>query len=289
MDVGFVGLGAMGRAMARRLLAEGHPVRVWNRSPEPVAELVRAGASAAGSLAEAFEAPVVLSMLADDRVVESLLLDEELLAGARAAVHVNMATVSPALARRAAELHARHGLAYVAAPVLGRTDVAAAGNLNILAAGPSAELDRLAPLFEAMGRRTWPLGEDPAAANVAKIGANFLLVSAIEAFSEAAALAEANGLDPAALLEVLTNSLFPGPVYAGYGAMITQQSFEPAGFRLALGLKDVNLALDTGAASQVPLPLASLLRDALLQAVAHGHGEADLAAVSTTSRARAAI
>ncbi|MFJ5234165.1 NAD(P)-dependent oxidoreductase [Kitasatospora sp. NPDC088391] len=289
MDVGFVGLGAMGRAMARRLLAEGHAVRVWNRSPQPVAELVRDGASAGGSLAEVFEQPVVVSMLADDHVVEALLLDEELLSSARAGVHVNMATVSPALARRAAELHARHGLGYVAAPVLGRTDVAAAGNLNILAAGPAAELDRLAPLFEAMGRRTWPLGEDPAAANVAKVSANFLLVSAIEAFSEAAVLAEANGLDPAALLGVLTESLFPGPVYAGYGAMITRQSFEPAGFRLALGLKDVDLALATGTASRVPLPLASLLRDTLLQAIAHGHGEQDLAAISTTSRTRANI
>ncbi|BAJ32594.1 MULTISPECIES: NAD(P)-dependent oxidoreductase [Kitasatospora] len=289
MDVGFIGLGGMGRAMARRLLAAGHTVRVWNRSPGPVAELVAEGATAAGTLAEAFGAEVVVSMLADDRVVESLLLNEELLSGARAAAHVNMATVSPELSRRATELHVRHGIGYVAAPVLGRTDVAEAGNLNILAAGPAAELDRLAPLFEAMGRRTWPLGEDPAAANVAKISANFLLVSAIEAFSEAAALAEANGLDPAALLDVLTNSLFPGPVYAGYGTMITRQSFEPAGFRLALGLKDVNLALEAGTAARVPLPLASLLRDSLLQAVAHGRGEQDLAAISTTSRTRAGI
>ncbi|MGW1078611.1 NAD(P)-dependent oxidoreductase [Kitasatospora sp. NPDC002522] len=289
MDVGFVGLGSMGRAMAGRLLAAGHGVRVWNRSPEPVAALVADGASAAGSLAEAFAAEAVVSMLADDQVVEDLLLDEELLSGARAAVHVNMATVSPALARRAAELHARHGLGYVAAPVLGRADVAAAGNLNILAAGPSTELAWVAPLFEAMGRRTWPLGEDPAAANVAKISANFLLVSAIEAFSEAAALAEASGLDPAALLEVLSNSILPGPVYSGYGAMITRQTYEPAGFRLALGLKDVNLALEAGAEAQVPLPLAGLLRDSLLQAVAHGHADEDLAALATTSRTRAGL
>ncbi|MFD8482028.1 NAD(P)-dependent oxidoreductase [Kitasatospora sp. NPDC059673] len=289
MDVGFVGLGAMGRAMARRLLDAGHSVRVWNRSPEPVAELVADGASAAGTLAEAFGAEVAISMLADDRVVERLVLNDELLSVARAAVHVNMATVSPGLARRAAELHAQHGLGYIAAPVLGRAEAAAAGNLNILASGPRAELDWVAPLFDAIGRRTWHLGEDPAAANVAKVSANFLLVSAIEAFSEAAALAEANGLAPSALLDVITNSLFPGPVYAGYGAMITEQSFDPAGFRLALGLKDVNLALDTAAGANVPLPLASLLRDSLLQAIAHGHGERDLAAISTTSRTRAAL
>ncbi|MGW4379575.1 NAD(P)-dependent oxidoreductase [Kitasatospora sp. NPDC004531] len=289
MDVGFVGLGAMGRAMARQLLNAGHTVRVWNRSPEPVAELVADGATAAETLAEAFGAEVAISMLADDQVVERLLLTEELLSSARAAVHVNMATVSPGLARRAANLHAQHGLGYIAAPVLGRVDVAAAGNLNILASGPAAELDWVAPLFDAMGRHTWHLGEDPAAANVAKVSANFLLVSAIEAFSEAAVLAEANGLAPAALLDVLTNSLFPGPVYSGYGAMITEQSFDPAGFRLALGLKDVNLALDTAAAANVALPLASLLRDSLLQAIAHGHGDSDLAAISTTSRSRAAL
>lgn len=289
MDVGFIGLGAMGREMARRLLEAGHRVQVWNRSPEPVAALVALGARAADGLPQAMANEVVVSMLADDAAVESRLLDEELLSAARVEVHVNMATVSPALARRAAELHARFGIGYVAAPVLGRTDVAAAGNLNILAAGKSSQLDRVAPLFEAMGRATWRVGADPHLANVAKVSANFLLASAVEALAEASALAEANGLPPADLLAILTGTIFPGPVYAGYGAMIAEQRYEPAAFRLRLGLKDVGLALDAGDEAGVPLPLAKVLSEALQQAVAHGDGDRDLAALGETARRRAGL
>ncbi|MCU7826262.1 NAD(P)-dependent oxidoreductase [Kitasatospora sp. DSM 101779] len=289
MDVGFVGLGTMGRGMVRQLLAAGHRVTVWNRSPEPVRELVAQGAAAADGPAGVWRCEAVVSMLADDAAVESVLLDEGALTSAAAAVHVNMATVSPALARRAAELHARHKVAYVAAPVLGRGEVAAAGNLAILAAGPAEALDRVAPLFEAMGRRTWRLGDRPEIANTAKICANFVLVSAVEAVSEATALGEASGLAAADLLSVLTGTVFPGPVYEGYGAMIAERRYEPAGFRLDLGFKDVGLALDTAAAARVPMPLAGVLRDALLEGVAHGLGGQDLAALGETSRRRAAL
>ncbi|MEV7180109.1 NAD(P)-dependent oxidoreductase [Kitasatospora sp. NPDC093679] len=289
MDVGFVGLGTMGRGMVRQLLAAGHRVTVWNRSPEPVRELVAEGAAAADGPDGVWRCQAVVSMLADDAAVESVLLDEEALASAAAGLHVNMATVSPALARRAAELHARHGVAYVAAPVLGRGEVAAAGNLAILAAGPADALDRAAPLFEAMGRRTWRLGDRPEIANTAKICANFVLVSAVEAVAEATALGEASGLAAEDLLSVLTGTVFPGPVYEGYGAMIAERRYEPAGFRLDLGFKDVGLALDTAAAARVPVPLAGVLRDALLEGVAHGRGGQDLAALGETSRRRAAL
>ncbi|WP_184939863.1 NAD(P)-dependent oxidoreductase [Kitasatospora kifunensis] len=286
LDVGFIGLGSMGREMAAQLVKAGHRVRVWNRSPEPVAALVALGAQAAATVAEAMAADVVVSMLADDAAVTSRLLDEQLLAGASATVHVNMATVSPELARRAAELHQRHGIGYVAAPVLGRNDVAAAGNLSILAAGESSLLDRVAPLFEAMGRQTYRLGERPEVANVAKVSANFVLISAIEALSEATALAEANGLAADQLVELLAGTLFPGPVYAGYGALIAERRYDPAAFRLVLGLKDVKLALDAGTEARVPLPIASVLRDALLEGIAHGDGERDVAALAETSRRR---
>ncbi|MFD9125154.1 NAD(P)-dependent oxidoreductase [Kitasatospora sp. NPDC059571] len=289
MHVGFIGLGTMGREMARQLLEAGHRVTVWNRSPEAVRALVGHGAEAAGSLAAVLDAEAVVSMLADDTAVESLLLSPELLAGAKARVHVNMATVSPALARRAADLHAGHGVGYLAAPVMGRPDAAAAGNLAVLAAGDGALLDFVQPLFDAMGRRTWRLGDRPEAANIAKISANFMLMSAVEALSEATALGEANGLAAADLLDVLTGTVFPGPVYSGYGAMIAERRYEPAGFRLALGLKDVGLALDAGAGSRVPMPLAGVLRDALLESVAHGEGDRDLAALGESARRRAAL
>lgn len=209
MTVGFVGLGAMGQGMAASLLRAGHVVRVWNRSPGPVAALVAQGAEAADGPADAFAAQVVVSMLANDEAVERLLLDPALLAGAAASVHVNTATVSVALAERAAALHAEHGLGYVAAPVLGRPPVAAAGELNILAAGSTAALAAAEPLLAAMGRRTWYFGERPPQANTAKISANFLLACAIESMAEACSLAEANGVRPADLIEMLSGTLFP--------------------------------------------------------------------------------
>ncbi|MEV7023509.1 NAD(P)-dependent oxidoreductase [Kitasatospora sp. NPDC093558] len=287
--VGFVGLGAMGRGMAGSLLRAGHAVRVWNRSPEPVAALVAEGAEAAETLAEVFEADTVVSMLADDAAVERLLLDPALLAGARATLHVNMATVSLALAERAEAAHADHGIGYVAAPVLGRPPVAAAGQLNILAAGDPALLERAEPLFAAMGQRTWHFGDRPSQANTTKIGVNFLLACAIESMAEACALAEAHGVRPADLIDLITNTLFPGPVYGGYGAMVAERRYEPAGFRLPLGLKDVGLALDAGAAATVPLPFAGILRDAFLDALAHGDGDKDWAAVASVARRRAGL
>ncbi|QMU80334.1 NAD(P)-dependent oxidoreductase [Streptacidiphilus sp. PB12-B1b] len=289
MNVGFVGLGAMGSAMAGTLLRAGHSVQVWNRSPGPVRALEAQGARPAADLDAVFGNDVVLSMLADDATVESLLLRPELLAGAAAAVHVNMATVSLDLARRAAELHARHGVGYLSAPVLGRSEVAEAGKLNILAAGEPALIDRVQPLFDAMGQRTWRLGDEPHRANTVKIAGNYLIACAIESLAEACALAEASGADPAELVEVMASTLFPGPVYSGYGAMVAERRYEPAGFRLALGLKDVNLALTTGAERNVPLPFGGVLRDAFLDALAHGDADRDWSAVAEAARRRAGL
>jgi 3-hydroxyisobutyrate dehydrogenase-like beta-hydroxyacid dehydrogenase len=275
--------------MAGSLLRAGHAVRVWNRSAEPVAALVAEGAQAARTLAEVFAADTVVSMLANDEAVERLLLDPALLAGARATLHVNMATVSLALAERAEAAHAEHGIGYVAAPVLGRPPVAAAGQLNILAAGDPALLARAEPLFAAMGQRTWHFGDRPRQANTTKISVNFLLACAIESMAEACSLAEAHGVRPADLVELITGTLFPGPVYGGYGAMVAERRYEPAGFRLPLGLKDVGLALDAGAAATVPLPFAGVLRDAFLDALAHGDGDKDWAAVAAVARRRAGL
>ncbi|MGW4772933.1 NAD(P)-dependent oxidoreductase [Nocardia sp. NPDC004278] len=289
MTVGFVGLGAMGQGMAASLLRAGNRLLVWNRSPEPVAALVAQGADAAGRLADVFAAEAVVSMLADDQAVEQLLLDPELLVGAKAAVHLNMATVSIALAEQAEALHTEHGIGYVAAPVLGRPQVAAAGELNILAAGEQTALTKAAPLLSAMGRHTWHFGTRPHHANAAKISVNFLIASAIESMAEACSVAESHGVRPTDLVEMLTGTLFPGPIYAGYGAMVAERRYEPAGFRLPLGLKDVNLALTAGAATNVPLPFASVLRDAFLDALAHGDGDKDWAAVAAVTRRRAGL
>ncbi|MFJ4666581.1 NAD(P)-dependent oxidoreductase [Kitasatospora purpeofusca] len=287
--VGFVGLGAMGRGMAGSLLRAGYTVRVWNRSPEPVAEMVALGAVAAEGLVDVFAADAVVSMLANDDAVERLLLDPVLLADAAATLHINMASVSVGLAERAEALHTEHGIGYLAAPVLGRPPVAAAGELNILAAGAPATLVAAEPLLAAMGRRVWHFGERPAQANTAKISTNFLLACAIESMAEACSLAEANGVRPTDLIEMLSGTLFPGPVYSGYGAMVAERRYEPAGFKLPLGLKDVDLALTAGASARVPLPFGSVLRDAFLDALAHGDGEKDWAAVAAVARRRAGL
>ncbi len=288
MRVGFLGLGGMGRGMAANLLAAGHELIVWNRSPEPAHALARQGAEVAPSPAAALEADVLVSMLADDASTRAVLLDGGALAAARPGlIHLSMATLSIAFVEELLVRHAQARVQYVAAPVFGRTDVAAAGKLNILAAGPQAAIERVRPLLDAMGQAVWPLGDDPRRAHVVKIAGNFMLASAIETMGEAAALAQGYGVEAGELLNVMTNTLFAAPAYRNYGAMIAERRFEPAAFKLTLGLKDVRLALAAGEARQVPLPFASVLRDNLLEAVAQGEGDKDWSALGGRAFKRA--
>ncbi len=195
MEIGFIGLGAMGRAMAARLLSAGHRLRVWNRSPGPARELAGQGAEAVGGPAEAFRGDVAITMLADDAAYRSVGLAGPLLDQApRGMIHLNMATVSVELTRELAAAHAERGLGYVAAPVFGRGDVAAAGKLTIVASGPEEALDRAAPLFDTLGQRTWRLGSDPSQAAAAKIAGNFMIASVIETIGEATTLAARHGV-----------------------------------------------------------------------------------------------
>ena len=287
MDVGFIGLGTMGRAMAANLLKAGHHVRVWNRSPGPMQALVGQGAQACRGPSEAFQAGVVISMLADDEAIRQVLQDDVLVGALRSTIHVNMATISVGLAKELTQVHAERGLQYVAAPVFGRPDVAEAAKLNIVAAGEPSAIEHVAPLFEAMGQKTWPLGREPYRANVVKLAGNFMLGCAIEAMAEACAMAQAHDVAPADVLEMLTNSLFSSPVYKGYGGLIAEERYEPALFKLALALKDVRLALAAGEQGRVPMPFASVLRDNLLEAIAQGDGDKDFAALAQVASRRA--
>lgn len=286
MKIGFIGLGAMGRGMAANLLRSGYPLRVWNRSAGPMQELAAQGAQATGSAAEAAAVDVLFTMLADDASTRAVLLDAGALdAVAPGGIHVNMATVSVAFAREMAALHAARGIGYVAAPVLGRVDVAAAGKLNIVAAGPDEAVARVQPLFDLMGQKTWRFGTAPEQANAVKLGANLTLACAIEAMGESAALVGAHGIEAAGFLDLLSNTLFAGsPVYKGYGGMIAQERYSPAGFKLALGLKDVGLANDAAAEQGVRLRFGAVLRETLQEAVARGDGELDLAALARMSK-----
>jgi len=281
MDIGFVGLGHMGGGVARNLLKDGHRVRVWNRSPEPVARLVAEGAQAAETAAAAFDADVVFSMLANDAVVEQVILASGALDHARAGlVHVNLATISVTFAQRLAQVHAEQGLGYVAAPVLGRPDVAAAGALNVLCAGAPDAVARVRPLLETFAKAVWPLGDDPVRANVVKLACNFALASMIETLGEAAALTTGYGVAPGDLFAVMTGTLFAAPAYKTYADIIANARFSPAGFKLPLGLKDVRLALQAGEAVDTPLPIASLLRDHFIEALAQGEGDQDWSALA---------
>ncbi|WP_280951260.1 NAD(P)-dependent oxidoreductase [Salinicola endophyticus] len=288
MKVGFVGLGAMGQGMAAQLLKAGHTVTVWNRSPAPVETLVAEGATAAKSArALAAKCDVLISMLPDDHSVHEVLVASKALeALPKDSVHINMATVSPGLARALGALHDGLGSHYVSAPVLGRPDVAAAGKLNIIVSGAPAVQERVTPVLEALGQRLWPVGDAPERACVVKIAANFMLATAIESMGEASALTRAYGIDADTFLEIVTSTLFAAPAYQGYGKMIREARYTPAGMKMAWGFKDVSLALAASQERQVPLPFAGVLRDSLLDAMAHGDADKDWAALAETAARR---
>ncbi|WP_040805540.1 NAD(P)-dependent oxidoreductase [Nocardia concava] len=279
-DIAVIGLGAMGKPIARNLLKAGHDVMVWNRSDGPADELVAAGARRAATVAEAMDVPVVFSVLSDDHAVAETFLDSGVLArAASGTVHVNLATVSADLARRAAATHAEHGVGYVAAPVFGRAPIAEAGALNILAAGGPELIDRVQPFFDVIGSRTWRLGDRPEQANIVKILGNYLIACAIQSLGEAVSVVEGAGIDSGQFVELLTSTLFPGPVYTGYGSMIAERRYQPAGFTTTLGRKDLHLALQTAADQNIPLPIGQLLRTVFDQTIAEGHAADDWASI----------
>lgn len=290
MEVGFVGAGRMGLAMLRNVVAAGHGVHVFDLSEAAVAQAVESGATAAASAADAFRGDVVVSMLPNDRAMRAVFLDSGMLASASSSlVHVNMATASVACAADLAAAHAAHDIAYVSAPVFGRPEMAARRELNVMAAGPAAAIDRAQPLFDALAKKTWRLGDDPANANVTKIAGNLIVACVIESLGEAAALARAYEMPPGDLLGVVVGSLFDVPIFRIYADLVASERFEPAGFDLRLGLKDTQLALAAGEAANLPLPFASVLRDNYLDALAHGAERKDWSAVTQVATRRAAL
>jgi 3-hydroxyisobutyrate dehydrogenase-like beta-hydroxyacid dehydrogenase len=285
MDIGFVGLGNMGSGMAANLLKAGHQVTAYNRSQDKVDALAGRGARPARTVAEACGGQVVVSMLANDDAVEAVTFGAEgILATLSAgAVHVSCSTISVALAARLSAAHADAGQHFAAAPVFGRPEAAEAAKLFVVAAAEPAVLQTVSPIFEAIGQRTFVVADDPKAASLVKLSGNFLIASVIESLGEAMALVGKAGVDKRQYLDILTSTLFGAPVYATYGGMIARDEFEPAGFAATLGLKDVRLALAAGDDLQVPLPIASLLRDRFLTLLAHGGGQLDWSAVGALS------
>jgi 3-hydroxyisobutyrate dehydrogenase-like beta-hydroxyacid dehydrogenase len=281
MKVGFIGLGQMGSGMAANLVRAGHSVTVFNRSREKTKPLVELGATAAAEIAEACGGEVVISMLADDHAVESVAYGEGGIVASLAAgaLHVSCSTIGVAQSRHLARAHAVAGQRYVAAPVFGRPEAAAAAKLFIVAAGGQDDLDICTPLLDAMGQRVFVMSDQPEAANLVKLSGNFLIAAVIESLGEAMALVGKGGVDRHAYLEMLTSTLFSAPVYRTYGGFIADHKHEPAGFAAPLGLKDIRLALAAGEELRVPLPVASLLRDRFLTLLAQGGEHLDWSAI----------
>lgn len=276
MNVGFIGLGQMGLPMARNLLKAGHRVTAYNRTRGRAQELESDGGRVALTPGDACHGEVLVTMLADDQALEELVFGQDLTSQLpSSAIHVSMSTISIALARRLAETHARAGSLYVSAPVLGRPEAAATAKLFIFAAGPAPAVERAKPLFDAMGQRTFVVGEDASQANVVKLAANFLIASVIESLGEAFALVRKLGVHPGQFLDIMTSTLFSAPVYRNYGQIIVEERFEPAGFKVPLGLKDARLVLAAAEAAAVPMPIANIVRDHLLTAIARGRQELD--------------
>jgi 3-hydroxyisobutyrate dehydrogenase-like beta-hydroxyacid dehydrogenase len=286
MNIAFIGLGNMGSPMAANLIKAGHKLTVYNRTRSRAEALQSEGARVANTPGEAASgAEVAITMLADDHALESVVFGKGSLLDSLPpnAIHVSMSTISVALSRRLAAAHAERKQHYVSAPVFGRPEAAAAAKLFIVAAGTAAQIDRCRPLFDAMGQKTFTAGDDASGANLMKLAGNFLITAVIEGLAESFALVRKAGLDANLFHEVLTNSLFNAPIYKTYGALINSQKFEPAGFKLPLGLKDNRLLLAAAEENAVPMPMASLVRDRFLAALGQGMGELDWSAISKLS------
>jgi 3-hydroxyisobutyrate dehydrogenase-like beta-hydroxyacid dehydrogenase len=286
MNIAFIGLGNMGSPMARNLIKARHKLTVYNRTRARAEALQSEGARVGNTPGEAASgAEVAITMLADDHALESVAFGKGGILDSLPpnAIHVSMSTISVALSRRLAAAHAERKQHYVSAPVFGRPEAAAAAKLFIVAAGPAAQIDRCRPLFDAMGQKTFIAGDDASGANLMKLAGNFLITAVIEGLAESFALVRKAGLDANLFHEVLTNSLFNAPIYKTYGALINSQKFEPAGFKLPLGLKDNRLLLAAAEENAVAMPMASLIRDRFLSALGQGMGELDWSAISKLS------
>ena len=289
MNIAFIGLGNMGSAMARNLIKAGHTLTIFNRTRSRAEELQ--GARVANTPGEAAaKAEIAITMLADDHALEAVVFGQGTSDNGNIldslplnAIHVSMSTISVALSRRLAAAHAERKQHYVSAPVFGRPEAAAAAKLFIVAAGPTAQIERCRPLFDAIGQKTFIAGGDAPGANLMKLTGNFLITTVIESLAESFALVRKAGLDANLFHEILTNSLFNAPIYKTYGALINSQKFEPAGFKLPLGLKDNRLLLAAAEENAVAMPMASLIRDRFLAALGQGMGDLDWSAISKLS------
>jgi 3-hydroxyisobutyrate dehydrogenase-like beta-hydroxyacid dehydrogenase len=291
MQMGFIGLGAMGEPMARNLIKAGHSLKIYNRTRSRSQALAGVGATMVESPASGCAEGIVATMLTDDAAVEAVVFgDEGVLQGLpRGGIHISHSTISTILSRRLADAHREREQSFIAAPVFGRPDAAQAARLIVVAAGPPDAVERCRPALEAVGRKLFVIGTEAPAAVIVKLAGNFLIASMLETLGESIALLRKSGVDPAMFLEILAGSLFQSPVYENYGKLIAEQRYEPVGFKLRLGLKDLRLMLAAAEEAAAPLPIASLIRDNLISGIAQGLGDLDWSALARVAAMKAGL
>lgn len=278
MKAAMIGLGSMGLPMAQNLLKAGVELTVWNRTKSRADELIAKGARWAETPAQAAQGQqIVITMVSKDSVLEEVTLGEHGFARVlkNGAVHVSMSTVSAETSEKLQAAHQAEGAHYLAAPVFGRPDAAAAKMLFILSAGPASAREQAAPYLAAMGQKTFELGDEPRLANIIKLCGNFMIMGLIESMGEALTLCEKNGMPRQLFVDILSQSIFPAPIVANYGKQIADQAYEPPRFKLELGLKDANLVLESAAEAGMAMPLAQLMQARFQTAVANGRGQWD--------------
>jgi 3-hydroxyisobutyrate dehydrogenase-like beta-hydroxyacid dehydrogenase len=291
-EIGFIGLGNMGQPMVLNLLKAGFQVKVYNRTPEKAKDAVKAGAVQVNRPADvAAPGGIVITMVANDQALEEVVMGPDGIGDKLGAggIHLSMTTVAPKTSRKLAAYHEQRGSHYVASPVFGRPEAAAAQKLFLLTSGPHEAKERVKPVQEAIGQRVFDIGEDPGNANVIKLGGNFMIMAAMEAMAETFNLAEKNGIDRQLAAEIYASTLFNCTVYQGYGQMVAKKAFEPAGFQLSLGLKDCNLVLDEANTVKNPMPLANLVHNRLLASVAKNRENQDWSALTRISLEEAGL
>ena len=289
--IGFIGLGAMGLPMARNLIEGGFKLRIYNRTKSKADELIKLGAEVVDSPAAAAADGIVVTMLANDAALAEIVTGKDGIGNAlgQNGIHLSMSTISPQLARELAEFHAKNGADYVASPVSGRPDAAAAKHLTMWVSGSKAAKERMMPFIAAMGRGSSDVGEDPAAGHIAKLAANILVLNTIEILSEVLTFTEQSGLDPQVFADAITSTMFAAPIFKTYGDILSSGKLPDPGFKLSLALKDMNLALNVGETAQVAMPVVSVLRDRLLVSMAKGRGDLDATVLQQSVREDAGL
>ncbi len=294
-DIGFVGLGQMGTAMAANLAAAGRRVIAYVRHPERQDTLAALGIKPTMDFTTLFDCEIVITMLPDDAAVREIVFGHEaagrqgLAKGLKpGATHLSMSTISTATATALASEHARRGQGYVAAPVFGNPDAAKARQLYIVAAGAPIHVERCRPLIDNLGQRMFVVGSDPAEANLIKLFGNMMTATTLEMLGEIVAVFRKRGLDPAPFLDILTNTMFGGRAHKIYGAKILAERYAP-GFRLPLALKDVRLALAEAESAGAPMPSVGVVRDRMSIAIDRGYADLDWTALGLVAAEEAGL